>query len=646
MKNKKKNQSESRSLFDKCDVFFAKYDLIWFWLLFGVTLLISLLLYDPRVSTGGDDSEYILSAHRFLKDFKFPGYQGPLYPIILSLVDAVFGMSLTAFKAVSILSILAYMFVMFQAFRNRIPSTLLFITLLLTSINSHVLYFASQTYSETFYMAMQALLLLVFFRLFIDKEQQENNTIPGKFKRHLLLAITLLGVILTRSVGYALFIAMIGYFALYKQWKNIAWLSVCFVLCFGVYLLLKYILWGDTAIQASGQGASLLYKDFYKPEYGHEDFMGFIHRWWVNSNQYISRFFMAILGLRETYTSEATFVDEKPMITILVYLLGLIGLWLSYRQNRYIFFSGIVAGISLVVTFIILQTSWNQFRLIIPEYSLMVLLLFSAVYYILKLPKFRSWQFVLFIPVVILFFAMLSDTSKAVQEAGKLKNEYSGLTPDWLHYVQASAWIANNLPEDALVACRKPGISSIYAKGKEFYGITRVNSSNFNAFYARWKADSLAFSLIPTENMSDQMYNAMLGHCAARLLLGETYYLAVTEPAFVQQLSTYWPDLQIISSPQKLKPIIEQAGNQTTIYYADSLLLPLQQRRVTHLLTASLRLNPYIKDGRTINTVERVASFIQEKYPGIFQQMVQFGESNDEPAVLYQLNWEVVKKED
>jgi hypothetical protein len=141
-----------------------------------------------------------------------------------------------------------------------------------------------------------------------------------------------------------------------------------------------------------------------------------------------------MLCLREQFTPQGYYVDTKPFVTILVYLLGLTALWRSYQQNKYLFFVGLVAAIFLAVTFVVLQSNWNHYRLIVPAYPLMILLLFSAVYYILSLPKLRSFQFLLFLSALIISFYMLQDTSAASAKAGKLKNEYSGLTPDWLHY--------------------------------------------------------------------------------------------------------------------------------------------------------------------------------------------------------------------
>jgi hypothetical protein len=193
-----------------------------------------------------------------------------------------------------------------------------------------------------------------------------------------------------------------------------------------------------------------------------------------------------------------------------------------------------------------------------------------------------------------------------------------------------------------LVACRKPSISSIYGKGKKFYGIYSVTSGNFNTFFERWKTDSLSYSIVSLEGMNQQMYNALLGRCEARLFLGEKFYFAVTDRVFLQQFSSHFENLNIISSPGDFAPLVKQAeGSQKAIYYPDSLLASLRRANVTHLLTANLRLNPNIKDGQIINTVERVATYIQEKYPAIFHKLIQIGAPDNEPAEIYQINWEV-----
>ncbi len=642
MKNKKRNQP-NRSFLEAMDDILGKNDWVIFWILFGVTLLVGILLYDPRVSPGGDDSAYVVSAHEFLKSFKFPGYQGPLYPIMLSLVDAIFGMSLAAFKAFSLVSILGFMLFTFLAFRKRIPPFLLFVTLLLTSVNSHVLYYASQTYSEAFYMFMLALLLFVFFRFFINREGQ-SLAFSEEIKRHLLLAITLIGIILTRSIGYVALLTLLGYFLIYRQWKNIGYTLGCFLLCFGTYQLIKYLLWGDASLQATGQGSSLLNKDFYKPEYGREDLAGFIQRFLINSNVYISNFFVSMLGLHESILPGGVHASPKTMLTILIYGLGITGIWMTFKQNRYLFFTGMLTGLSLIVTFVILQTIWNQQRLIIPAFPYIIMISFTAFYYLLKKERSRFIQSLIIVPVIILFFTSLSDTVKAIEAAQKLKNEYSGLTPDWKNYAQASAWAAKNLPEEDLVACRRAPISTIYGKGKEFYGIYRIKSSDIKYLIDKWSENEDQYFAITTEGMTEELYALVLEQYETRMLINLTYYLLIKNEGDIKQKVKKWPDLQIIESTEALKSLIKSTGDIAFVYDADSLLMPLKEKGVTHILTANLRLNPYVRDGRIVNTVERIVAFTQEKYPDLYILVQQFGTPNDEPAEILQIHWEVTNK--
>ena len=640
IQKKKQNQQESMFFFDRANKFLGKYDIVWFGVLLGITLLVSFLLYDPRVSPGGDDSGYMLAAHDFLRQHKFPAFQAPLYPIVLSVIDLFFGMSLSAFKVFSVCCILAFVTLTFYAYRRQIPPLLLFITLLLTSINSHVLYYASQTYSEAFYMLVQSFLPLVFFKFFI-RDNEGNVPIASRIRRNLLLGIALVTIVLARNIGYAALLAVVVYFLCYRKWLDAGRAVIYFAICMAGIQLLKMIFWKHTGLQGSEQLSSFLYKDLYHPEYGQETIAGFFSRFWANSNQYLSRFFMSMLGFRNSITAEGVFSQVKPIITVLVYLLGFAGICFSYRNNKALFFTSLFAGISIVVTFFIIHAFWNQERMIVTAFPLLIMVLFGAFYYFFNLKSFRSFQILILIPLAFVFFCSLSDSSHAVKKAQKLTNEYSGLTSDWRNYLMASAWAGENLSDTTLVACRQPAISSVYAKGKRFHRIGRVNSSNFQSFIDKWSSGE-NYIAVEANKLPDDVYNYLIGYYVARTAIGNTYYLIVENISGLSDGLTKWPDIQPIISVEGFKSLTSDANNQLSVFYADSLLLPLQQAKVTHILTASLRLNPNVKDGQIINTVERTAMFIQEKYPNIFTLVKNFGEK-DEPADVIQINWEVVK---
>jgi len=75
---------------------------------------------------------------------------------------------------------------------------------------------------------------------------------------------------------------------------------------------------------------------------------------------------------------------------------------------------------------------------------------------------------------------------------------------------------------------------------------------------------------------------------------------------------------------------------------ADSLLMRLKERHVTHVIMASLRKNPAVKDGQTINTIQRYLYWMTRKYPDLLELQHQIGtDAKDEPAYLFRIKYEV-----
>lgn len=632
----KKKTIEKLSLFEKINKGLIQKENLWFWIIFGITLLTGILLYDPRVSLSGDDSFYILRAKDFLATFKTHNYQGPLYPIVLSLVMAVFGFNLLPLKLFSLAALLGFFYFTFIAFRKHIPTLLLFTMLFLSSFNAHLLYFGSQTFSETFYMLLLSLTILVFFRFFIQKENGET-AIGWKqdIKRHLLLALTVLAMVLTRSVGYSALIAIVGYFLFYGQWKNIGLHLASFLLLFGMYAVVAHFLW-DTEIFPASQGSSLLNKNFYRPELGQEDLGGLIVRFAQNSLQYLSGKLYGAMGLMFEDTRNA-------LLAIGTYLLAITTLIFAYKRNRYLFFTGLITGSLLVTTFIILQTAWNQQRLIMPVYPYILLLLFAALYYLLDLRRTRSWQFLLIIPLVVLLFAGIADTKQAVTYAQKIKTSFDGLTPDWYNYTKACRWVGENLKEtEARVACRKPEIATIYGNGANFYGIYSVPTTSLETFLQDWEKGENGYALYDLTKEGVQQhypliakdYDGLLAIDDKRFIISKYPEKGFVPEALINQTS--------ITSPGELKDYIN--GKPCSIFFADSLLANLKRDEVTHVLSASLRTNPNVNNGEIISTVERYISYIAEKYPTLLRKIHQEGADNNEPAQIYRLEWDRVSK--
>jgi hypothetical protein len=634
----------SGSLFDHLDSYLSKSYSWLIWVIPGIALLFSLFLFDQRISQAGDDSFYIIRAYEFVHSFKYPAFQGPLYPMVLGLVVAIFGISLIPLKIVSLLAMLAFIFLVFKVMKTRVPPTILVATMLAISVNSYLLYYASQTYNEAFYLFVQALLLLVFFTRFIDHEKAD--TWPAELKRHLLLACCLLAITLSKNIGFSAIIAVFGYFVLKGQWKNLLISILAFGAVFIVFQGIRYALWREEGLQFSTQASGLLNKDYYNPQNGKEDLAGMFKRFTDNSQLYLSKHFLYMVGLR-TY---AINLVVSPLATLSVYLLALAGLGLTYKKNAYIFFAGLLAGSFLLISFVILQAKWDQGRLIIPAVSFLILLIFSAIYYSSQVKKLRAFQFVLPLIAFIVFFSTLAATTTQIKKAQEETGRYGGLTPDWKHYIQASEWAADNLPADAVIACRKPSISFVYGKGRNFYGIMQIPSYSLDQFYNDWKKNehsqvAYSYSDFAGKQLPPGMFDILKKNMVAQYIVGDKFYFIDRLPDSLLQRTinaTTAMGISGITTFESLKAITSKASKPGMIIYPDSLLNILLKNKVTHVLTASLRRNSLENTGQTINTVERYIAFVEDKYPGLLNKVTQIGSDDNEPASIIKLEYEKV----
>ncbi|MFC2096510.1 hypothetical protein ACFLQ3_02290, partial [Bacteroidota bacterium] len=147
-KVKKVENNNATDFFGKVDQFFESKGNLFFWVSMFFTLLFTFLLFNFRVSEAGDDSAYIFRAFKFIEDFKYPSFQGPLYPIFLSVFVWIFGLNVTLLKSLSLVSIIFHLYFFYKAFKGRVSGFLLVYVMIIVSFNAFILYHASQTYSE------------------------------------------------------------------------------------------------------------------------------------------------------------------------------------------------------------------------------------------------------------------------------------------------------------------------------------------------------------------------------------------------------------------------------------------------------------------------------------------------------------------
>lgn len=479
MAKQKKNAAGTATMLDRWNAWIDEHPGPVLWIIIGVTLLFSLLLFNARISEGGDDSLYIEAGYRYSQDFTGYWYtqNAPGYPLFLTLPIALFGVNVILLKTLSTLFYLLGAILTWRTLAGRVQGVVLLPVLLLMGVNAYGQYFASQTYTEAFYFFVQAFLLWSFVRL-IDR-QDAITDLRRSWRSWLLMGFALLLCTIVRNIAMMAVPAVIGFFLLTKQWKA-AGLSVISFVVFRVgWDALRNLIWTSKE-QFSTQGNMLLQKDPYDVTKGNEDLAGFITRFFDNITIYMGKRFWEIIGVLQR--DPAMTPETKGSYTFLALVLIALLVWalivVLRRKDRTMLFLWCYAVCMMGGTFIALQTRWDQPRVILIVVPFLLILVLGAFTGLLNKGAMGSRVY-LGLAGLLIVLSLVRSTKQAGENLPYLRENlkgdaYAGYTPDWVNFLKMSRWVADNLPEDKLVVSRKAPMSFIYGKGRKFYGVYKV----------------------------------------------------------------------------------------------------------------------------------------------------------------------------
>jgi hypothetical protein len=640
MNNRKRRQPETKkerkTLFERLNLYLERRHRTALWIILAAAALFSVLLFDAKINMMGDDSEYIMYGYNFANEFTFPGFRGPLYPVLLSPFIALFGINIVLLKILSTVMVVGSIFFMYKAFYRRVPALILFSCLALLSVNSFLLFYSSAVLSEPLFLFLQSLLIFFFCRYFVDSAED----VPAwkQAMQFFIVAVLVLCLTLTRTVGYAAIGVIAVYFLFFKQWKK-ALLSIAVnAAVFGLFGLLKKLLWPSSG---SAYNLSAFFtKDMYNPDKGMEDAGGLIVRLFENIMNYLSRYVYQFFGLRADAGSSSIF------ITAVIVFAFLLGGYMAYRKNKPLFFAALHTLGFCLANFIILHATWIQERFIIVYYPLILLVILVGIYYLLQSRKNLHF---LYIAIIAVFFAgsFKQTLSKTGDNFTALKmylsgNILYGLSPDWQNYIQASKLAAKETPASVKIAVRKPGTSTIYAN-RPFHGIFHVPSVPKDTLYT-WKpatGKTVFIMDLASKEMPDMPeYLTFVADGKTQINGVESQIAGIFEinsndstivrtiadslgVAYTQDYGRYRDDF--------LK------NSDNLLYSPESMLNSLKNANVRYMILASLRINPASNTGYIINTLHRYLHIMQLKYPDIAVQ--KFSVGKDEPATVIELKY-------
>ena len=636
MKTQKKNATKQvkQSFIDKTNKFFEHHEkkLVYSVMLAG--LLMCILLFDVKMNiNSGDDSDYLLFAEDFWHHFRYPSYHGALYSIVISPIVGLFGYKIILLKSISCLFMLAFQWFFYQSFRGKVSAIILFPTLLLISINAFIFYYASQTFSEALFMFVQALFFWYFFKHFVMKKD-ENLSIKTGWKKYILLGCFMLIMGLTRTIGYGAIGALILFFVAGRRWKELIYSTFAFVVVFGLFQFLKYLIWPESG--SAYDVNTLLARDYYNP-IEKETFMGFFDRFIINSQVYLSNFLCQFLGIIPDRPSHQ--INMNVPRTILLYLLYFGSLIVLFKKNNPLLFAGIYVGVMMFGSFIILHTIWGQDRLIMVFYPYILIFLLGGIYYLFQIKSLQKFFFLYPVILIILCIGTFSSTQKRVEKNIPILQEnlmgdlLYGLSPDLINFIHGSQWAAANLDKDAIIVSRKPSVSKVYT-GRNFVWAPTDVTVSFDILSLIQNTNDQ--TIIVVENIIDNYpvkyiigFRELFPFKDKQIAGGFVYIIPNSDlEEFIQLVQNQQIAYQLdyASFLDNLRQVDHR------IYDPDMMLNFLIENNIRYLLLAQLRVDPSKNTGLYINNIHRLVWFISYNYPNRFRLI--YTEGIEEPCEI------------
>lgn len=479
--------------------------------LFFITggFILSLMSFNAKISEAHDDALYLEGGWRFVHEFPHYFYtqNAPLYPMFLAICIRIFGFKLLLLKFFSVLFYLGAVVFTFLALEGLVPVVIFLVLMFFQTFNYQILYFSGMTFTESFYFFLQSWMFYSFRKFY----SPSGFPYEKELHRHaILLALTFFLIGLCKSASVVLVPAYV-FFVLTIYLKNkdakglkaSIWVVLYYMGFRGIYEVLVRLIWKGQN-QFKDQLKILLQKDPYDITQGQEDIAGFIQRLTDNTQLYLSKRFFQILG----WMSENS-IETKPELAFLMVILIVWGIILCYRKNNYyLYFFGLFAFFQSLLSFIILQTRWDQARIILVNMPVLIPLILFLLHE--KITRFFAGKVLYyFLSVLIVVSVLISSVKRAWKNYPvALRNlsgdKYYGYTPDWINFLKCSEWCADSLPPQSLVASRKAPMSFVYGKGKRFFPVysvvkrdTATGQSNPDSALAYFRRNGVTHIMMP-----------------------------------------------------------------------------------------------------------------------------------------------------
>ncbi len=455
----------------------------WAWLAFIAVAFAFVYpyIFDEKVNLGGDNAVYYtlgkaLSSGQGYTDIHVPGktphnHFPPGYPVILA-AFMVFTHSIIFLKVVNGLFLLGTALLMFELMNRFTQNRMLaFAAAVLMLFNFHLLSYATIMMSEVPFLFFGTLAIWLFMNSEGEKPFYKN------YNFYLLILVSAFAFHI-RTAGIALIAGISLYMLFEKQWKMLA-----FYLAGFVALGLPWFLRGQS-LGGSSYLTQLFLKNPYRPELGKMEIADWFTRFGANTMRYLGKEIpnSVFPSLEVGYGEDG---ESHLFAGILIFAVIIFGI---VKMPKYKWMlAGYLAGSFGIL--LLWPEVWFGVRFILPLIPILLFLFVFGLYQLVcwvleKLTINAKPNPLLFLGLILAFLPQLK-TLKEMADAPYEKK--------FNNYFEMAAYAGKNLPEDAIICTRKPGLFYLFS-GRQ---VSQFKSTaDYNEFFADMDAQGFTHVVI------------------------------------------------------------------------------------------------------------------------------------------------------
>jgi antitoxin component YwqK of YwqJK toxin-antitoxin module len=299
--------------------------------------------------------------------------------------------------------------------------------------------------------------------------RMEKQALPFKDYNFWLFFFFLIFGYYIRPTGTILIGGVIVYFLFERNWKMALIVIAGSIICaFPWYL--RNISTGQHQVEKQ-----IMLKNPYRPELGRTEAADWVARIKNNTKRYVSMEIpSALLGYKIEKYNEPLPKDKKWFIGLLFIALGIIGFF-RLRELKWLIIAYMFGSFIVLIAVPEVWTGPRLMLTVIPIiYISIILAVFDGLSWLAKKINIQEKIRVSFLPFLFLFFIF-------VLKDGITYLEYSAggdMPPMYARYFELARWAKTNIPQNSIVACRKPELFYLYSGCKTTGYLNSLNADS------------------------------------------------------------------------------------------------------------------------------------------------------------------------